>query len=93
MRPLAASGAQTREEVPGGGPGRAAVFGPFISVTLCIAVSNTCENICCSIMQGHTCQSSRSSGLDRKHLWLLLVSVIETLVHECFRMSLVFIVK
>lgn len=26
MRPLAASGAQTREEVPGGGPGRAACW-------------------------------------------------------------------
>lgn len=38
MCPLAASGAQTREEVPGGGPGRAALFGPFISVTLGIAV-------------------------------------------------------
>ena len=60
-------------------------------------VSNTCENICLSIMRNHTCQSSRpfrsrQSLLSRNLLFRVLMFVKDTLVHECFGMGLVFTV-
>ena len=48
--------AQSRE----GLPVRLCVLAPPMELFNCVSqVSNTCENICLSIMQNHTCQSNR----------------------------------